>query len=283
MMVMLCNVTTYEQAKHLLVEGGWVFEPKFDGVRAYIKGGRLYDRNDRDITERFPEFIGIESIDKTLDGEIIQLDAEKLIGILVIGVEEIAGADFDAVNSRMHMKSNFKLMARLMPCVFVAFDCIGEDRHEVRRGDLLTEVVKLQWGLSVETGLVEFRMSWLQMTKMYSKSSFEKIWDSVKRLNTEGVVLKRSDGLYVHGRSENCLKLKNWHEEIAVFTILNEHSRGVRLETADGRSVNVNGVIAEDVKSEFCKNGCVTCEIQFLQQKNGVWRMPVFKRMLGEV
>lgn len=60
---------------------GWVFEPKFDGIRAiaYVSGGdvKILSRRGLDLTSRYPELV--ESLEKSendlvLDGEIVAFD-----------------------------------------------------------------------------------------------------------------------------------------------------------------------------------------------------------------
>ena len=63
--------------------GGWIYEPKLDGVRvlAYVTGGsvRLFSRNRKQVEGGYPELVEQLSIavrgDAVLDGEILAHDA----------------------------------------------------------------------------------------------------------------------------------------------------------------------------------------------------------------
>src|SRR2546428_757549 len=67
---------------------GWVYEEKYDGVRAlaYRRGRRvrLYSRTLRDITTEFPEIAralqGLPDGDLVLDGEIVAFDRHAVSG-----------------------------------------------------------------------------------------------------------------------------------------------------------------------------------------------------------
>jgi len=289
-MVMLCTPIEYEEAKKLMATGDWVVQPKFDGIRAYIKAGRLYDRNDKDITEKFPEFIGIEEIAKKgmLDGEIIWLpkseDEQRKFAISTLDLKH---ASFSNVQSRIHQQSNFKFVARLMPCTFVAFDYVGYDKdgkmcneeYRIRRVRMWGELFKL--GELFRLGNLRFPQLWIEVTD--EGIVLETAWEVVQELQAEGLVLKNKHSVYENRRSNSWRKLKLWKDCEAEFTKMTEHGKGVRLETADGKSVTVNGMQANEVKKIFGRDGKVRGEVQYMRQETGdAWRMPTWKRLVGD-
>ena len=107
----------------------------------------------------------------------------------------------------------------------------------------------------------------------------ERRWKDVLDHQGEGIVVKKMGSLYEEGvRSKSWIKVKAWKEVVAEFVKLDEHPRGVRLETADGRAVNVNGGDAEEVRRIFREKGSVVCEVQYLpQQDSEAWRFPSFR------
>lgn len=253
---MLCDKLTSQEARILALEGSkWVVERKLDGIRAVIEGGKLFDRRGKEITALFPEFIGLSTIQEVVDGEIIANTGE-----------------FNDISGRMHMKDKFQigLCAKMNPATFVAFDI-------VRSGDLIARKYELHMKF-FPIGVPKF--DWMQL--VVSFSSFEDGWDKVQEYGWEGVILKDRHSTYQQGvRSKDWLKVKNFEETIAEFTKLEIHPRGVRLETAAGRSVNVNGAQAKDVIAQFKLHGKVSGEIQFLPQRGSTaWRFPSWRGMV---
>lgn len=246
---MLCQSATLEQARKI---PSCHFERKLDGIRAYIENGKLYDRRGKEITHQFPEFVGVGEVVGTFDGEIIS-----------------ASGEFSDISGRVHLRDKFiiSLSAKKSPAIFVVFDVVMEGTIEERRSAIERENL---WG----------RFGWIQKVPRFN--SFDEGWKLVEENGWEGLILKRFGSTYQEGaRSPDWIKCKAFQEAKAIFTKLSEHPRGVRLETEDGRSVNVNGAQALEVKQRFEKEGRVLCEVQYLPQKGSdAWRFPSFRGLL---
>src|SRR5215472_192466 len=98
---------------------GWVYEEKYDGYRllAYKEGARvrLFSRNDRDDTSRFPEIAAaIEALRPAtllLDGEVVVFDRKRV--------------------------SHFQLLQQSKgKAVYAVFDCLYHDATDLRRAPL---------------------------------------------------------------------------------------------------------------------------------------------------
>ena len=245
---MLCAKATLEVVNSL--DDNWIAEEKYDGIRAVIKGGKLFCRRGNDITYKYPEFKGIESIKETIDGEVIC-------------------ATFSEAQSRIHTQDKFKIkiLAIKSPATFVAFDCVDVGRLSQRRATL-ESISFPEW-----------------VTIAPQREDIQNLWDEVMAKSGEGIVVKNVNATYQEGkRSPEWLKVKAFLETTATFVKLDEHPRGVRLETADGKSVNCNGAQAEVVKKLFAENGFVEVEVQYMPQENSdAWRFPSFKRLVGDV
>lgn len=256
---MLCYPVKLEEARLYFDPEEWIVEEKYDGIRAYIEEGRLYNRRGEEITRQFPEFegigkLGILSPNKQIDGEIV---CGKTVG-------EVAG--------RAHMRDMFaiRLLAKKIPAKFIAFDFIDNEPLWARKERLSKLDGFAEWFIVVQSG-VNLDAMWQEIQE------FNETHEGEKR---EGVVLKRMDSSYQFGvRSKDWLKVKVFEEGTAVFTKLQEHPKGVRLETADGHSVNVNGEQAVEVKAAFDLAGAVTCDVQFMPSAPGstAWRCPSFR------
>jgi bifunctional non-homologous end joining protein LigD len=173
----------------------WVFEPKWDGIRAIARCGeetRLISRNDRDITVAYPELAALHdqvvALDAMLDGEIVAF---------ADGVPS-----FQRLQQRMHLRDERKIaqVAREIPVVYMAFDVIFLDGADLtglpldERRSLLEEIVVpgLQIQLSPATpndGVALFKAAAQQ--------------------GLEGVMAKRRKSPYQPGaRSRDWLKIK---------------------------------------------------------------------------
>jgi bifunctional non-homologous end joining protein LigD len=103
----------------LPVGPGWVFEFKWDGVRAIavINAGRtrLYARSGAEITAAYPELadLGATLDDTVLDGEVVVLD-------------ERGRPSFQALAERMHVRDRPRAAryAATLPVTYLAFDAL---------------------------------------------------------------------------------------------------------------------------------------------------------------
>ena len=82
-------------------QGGWVYELKFDGIRALaLKDGakvKLISRNGNDLTKRFDEVAAaLESLpckDCAIDGEVVALDTEGRSSFQLLQAREMEGRE----------------------------------------------------------------------------------------------------------------------------------------------------------------------------------------------
>ena len=114
-------------ADELPGDGGFIFEPKWDGFRAIVfrQGGELYiqSRDLRPLDRYFPDLhdallAGLPD-DCVVDGEIVIVTPR--------------GLDFDALQLRLHpAASRVEKLARACPSSFVAFDLLALNGHDLR-------------------------------------------------------------------------------------------------------------------------------------------------------
>ena len=181
-------------AEHPFSDPNWLFEIKWDGVRALARiadgAVTLQSRNHIDITQRYPElaalpkvFAGSEAI---LDGEIVALDAS-------------GHSSFARLQERMHVRAPGEKQIRDTPVVYFAFDILYCDGYDLRGAPLLERKQLLSRMLHASG---RFRYSDHQLEQ--GKELFE----LAKENGLEGIVAKRADSIYVGERSANWLKLK---------------------------------------------------------------------------
>src|SRR5712692_9032950 len=124
---------------HPFSDPGWLFEIKWDGVRAlaWIDDGALTlrSRNSVDITKRYPELASLPEAlaarQAILDGEIVALD-------------ERGHSDFGRLQERMHVRAPGETLLAKTPAVFYAFDLLYCDGYDLREAPLLQRKQLLQ-------------------------------------------------------------------------------------------------------------------------------------------
>ena len=108
-------------------DGGWLYEPKWDGFRCIAYAGKdsvyLQSRDARPLGRYFPELEvalpGALPRDAVLDGEIV-----------IMGDH---GLEFDTLQLRLHpAASRVKMLAEKTPAAFVAFDLLQDGGDDLR-------------------------------------------------------------------------------------------------------------------------------------------------------
>jgi bifunctional non-homologous end joining protein LigD len=181
-------------AEHPFSEPNWLFEIKWDGVRAlaWIVDGALTlkSRNHVDITTRYPELASFPRVfaarQAIVDGEVVALDAS-------------GHSSFERLQERMHVRAPGEKLLRETPVVYFAFDLPYCDGYDLRGAPLLERKQLLSRMLHANE---RFRYSDHQLE--HGKELFE----LAKESGLEGIVAKRIDSTYVGDRSANWAKLK---------------------------------------------------------------------------
>src|SRR5437016_4443177 len=181
-----------ELVTELPEQGGWRYEPKWDGFRGVLEndGGELalWSRNGRPLLRYFPELRGVgERLPphSALDGEIVIARDGKL--------------DFDAMQTRLHpAESRVRKLSGEIPATFVAFDLLlwkGKPVHEQpiekRRAQL--EKVANGIALSPVSDDVEQGRDWLE---------------TLQAAGFDGVIAKRLGLPYLPGSRDGVVKVK---------------------------------------------------------------------------
>src|SRR6266700_318238 len=181
-------------AEHPFSDPNWLFEIKWDGVRAVarIEDGALAlrSRTGVDITRRYPELASLPEAfaarQAIVDGEIVALDAR-------------GHSNFERLQERMHVRVPSENLVTQIPVVYYVFDLLYCDGYDLREAPLLERKQLLQRLLQASE---RFRYSDHQLER--GKELFE----LAKETGLEGIVVKRVDSPYVPERSANWDKLK---------------------------------------------------------------------------
>ena len=164
----------------------WVYEPKFDGIRAVVylsaAGGlRVLSRNDRDITAGYPE---LEVLPRMLAGRAVVLDGE------LVTLDQRGAPSFSALQRRMHVKRVTAALLAAAPVQYVVFDLLHLDGSLVAR--------PWQERRNLLEGLGLYRLP-IQVSPVF-ESEPQAVFDAMVAEGLEGIVAKRRDAAYQPGR-----------------------------------------------------------------------------------
>ncbi|GLK19118.1 DNA ligase C2 [Herbiconiux flava] len=205
------------------VEGGLVYEPKWDGFRGVISydgsgtaaGVEIGSRGSKPLTRYFPELT--EALARILPGPCV-LDGEIVVPVAVDGGR--AKLDWEALSQRIHpAASRVAKLAAETPALFVAFDLLerGDDslleQPFSARRDALEELaagLPAPFHLSRTTADVELARRWLE--------EFE-------GAGLDGVVAKPLAASYAPGKRV-MLKVKHHRTADVVVTGYRIHTSG---------------------------------------------------------
>lgn len=180
---------------------GWVFEPKYDGIRAIavVTAGAvaLLTRNGNDKAAQFPELVealrGLRAgadADLVLDGEIVALREGQIVR-------------FEALQGRMHIEKRGAIarLARDEPAAYVAYDLLLTGREPLLASPLTRRRAALE-------KLLKNRTTERIRLGAQSDDAVE-LMERARRGGWEGLIAKRAASSYEAGaRSKNWLKIK---------------------------------------------------------------------------
>ncbi|HEY3065432.1 MAG TPA: DNA ligase D [Methylomirabilota bacterium] len=183
----------------------WVYEPKYDGIRAIIEvvpgdapgGVRIHSRLGADKTAQFPEVV--RALDRfrrglkapvVLDGEIVALD------------ERGEPAGFQRLQGRIHLSSagEVEFHARRDPVAFVAFDILRDGGTDLRALPLSARRAQLERVFG-NAGSGVFRLS------EFVPGDATALHRRAETAGWEGLIAKRLDSPYRSG-----LRTRDWRK-----------------------------------------------------------------------
>jgi DNA ligase-1 len=183
----------------------WVLEWKWDGIRAQLvrRGGaiHLWSRGEELITERFPEVTAAATHlpDGTvLDGEILAFRDDRPL-------------PFSSLQQRIGRQKQVAQMARSVPVVFMAYDIMEQDGHDIRDVPLHERRRRLE-------ALLDGREGVLRISPTVTAPSWEHLAAERHESRTrgvEGLMIKRAASSYGVGRRRG----EWWKWKIDPYTI----------------------------------------------------------------
>jgi len=180
----------------------WVFETKWDGVRAicFLNNGkyRFISRNNNEMTSSYPELSGIAEVisadQAILDGEIVALDKKGI-------------PRFQLLQPRFGLKKS-PATIKDHTIAYMIFDLLYYNGYDLTRCDLLSRKDLLQ-KIIKRSNAVKY--------SDHIAGRGEDLFEHAEKLGLEGLIAKRSDSQYVHGRSSQWLKIKTTKRQEVVI------------------------------------------------------------------
>jgi bifunctional non-homologous end joining protein LigD len=180
----------------------WLLERKFDGERCVArKAGRevrLESRTGTDLTDTYPEVRAAVAAQRArellVDGEVVAFDGEQ--------------TSFGRLQQRLGVRAPSPHLVSAYPVVYCVFDLIALDGEDITSRPLLQRRQILERAIRARDGL--------QISEAFRGDS-ERRFAEACRAGWEGLIAKRADAPYAHGRSKDWLKLKcAWEQELVI-------------------------------------------------------------------
>lgn len=170
----------------------WLIEKKWDGIRGQLiyrnKNNYLWSRGEELITEKFPEILIDDNVNKNfvIDGEILAFkDGKPLL--------------FNDLQTRIGRKNLTKNILTKVPVVFVAYDILEYQQEDLRQKPII-ERRKI-----LESLIKDIQQPNILLSELIT----DKNWQELKsfRANArdyfcEGLMLKKKDATYKIGRKK---------------------------------------------------------------------------------
>ena len=165
----------------------WLLERKFDGERCVARrdGGkvRLESRTARDLTGTYPEVRAAVAAqrarDLLLDGEVVAYEGEQ--------------TSFSRLQQRLGVTNPSPDHVAAYPVVFCVFDLLEVDGEDLTDRPLIERQARLARSIRPSAAL--------QLAEVWRGDSQRRFAEAC-RSGWEGLIAKRADAPYAHGRSK---------------------------------------------------------------------------------
>ncbi len=188
------------------VRKGWIWELKYDGYRILAKKAHgeitLITRNGLNLSDRFPEICQV----------LAHLPAEEFIldGELVVN-NHLGRPSFALMQQRARSTSAHLVSAAAieLPASYYAFDLLYLEGVDLRGCKLTDRKKILKTLLPPQSALIYSE---------HIEGKGPETYKTAKEIGVEGVVGKRGDGKYQHGRSQDWVKVR--HNRTTEFVVV---------------------------------------------------------------
>lgn len=186
----------------------WVFEIKWDGVRAILfihklKGVvKIQSRNGNTITFRYPELT--ESL-KLISNKNNNFKESIIFDGEIVILNKKGFPDFQKLQERLNTnsQSDIDLLSRNFPSTYYIFDILHKDGFDLKNLALLER-------RNVLENIIKDKDDNRIKISEFIGSDGEGIFEGIKKMNLEGMIAKHKQSkYYLNTRSREWLKIKN--------------------------------------------------------------------------
>jgi bifunctional non-homologous end joining protein LigD len=184
-----------------ICQRGWIYEPKYDGIRALAdvrppagRAGRaavaLYSRNGREKHQQFPEIAqALATLARALpgpvllDGEIVAVDARGR----PLGFQDLQG--------RINLGSGVAAAEREQPAALILFDLLRDGDEDLRGQPLAARRLRLQERVRIPRSL----QPWIRLSDV-APDDGRALLQRARTEGWEGLIAKDGQSVYHSGR-----------------------------------------------------------------------------------
>jgi bifunctional non-homologous end joining protein LigD len=189
-------------------DGGWTYEPKYDGMRVLAdisaRRVRLVTRNGKEKQAQFPEVVAALRSFSARIGRRVVLDGEVVARRRRSRSNAPATSEFQPLQARMHLKDAGEIsrLSTEAPATLVVFDLLRDGRASLATRPWSDRRARLEALFAAASDDPALRLS-------ETSSRGATMLARARRAGWEGIIAKRTDARYQAGqRSDDWLKLK---------------------------------------------------------------------------
>ena len=224
------------------VEGGWSYEPKWDGFRCLVcRDGdevELLSRAKKPLTRYFPEVV--ELVRSHLPARCV-VDTELVVRAGEPGAQKL---DWESISARIHpAASRIERLSRETPAELVCFDLLALGDED------LTPLGYRERRAALEGVFATLQHPSVHLTRSTGDEQVARQWfEAFEGAGLDGVIAKRNDGPYEQNK-RSMLKVKHKRTAEAVVLGYRIHKSGqgvgsllLGMVDEHGELVNVGGI-----------------------------------------
>lgn len=268
----------YDPEKHEL-SGAWIVEPKLDGLRMIVVGGRAFTRNGRTI--------------ETVSHILKELEPHR--DLYVFDGEVMGAGDFDEASGNIRRKTKDAASG----IVYHIFDVVPLDQWNSRLTVPLSERKSILLRTISRSQHIR-AVDWIDLTTNPTAEELFGKRDAFMKLGYEGAMLKDLSAPYEFERSDSLLKLKDFVEldgiVVDIYRGKGRHKNrlgGFVVSHDDGKLAGVSvmtkvgGGFSDELREKIWADGksflgrTVECQYQN-RTEDGRMRFPIFLRFRGD-
>ncbi len=189
-------------------DGGWTYEPKYDGMRVLAdisaRRVRLVTRNGKEKQAQFPEVVAALRSFSARIGRSVVLDGEVVARRRRSRSNAPATSEFQPLQARMHLKDAGEIsrLSTEAPATLVVFDLLRDGRASLATRPWSDRRARLEALFAAASDDPALRLG-------ETSSRGATMLARARRAGWEGIIAKRTDARYQAGqRSDDWLKLK---------------------------------------------------------------------------